>query len=146
MRILAHRGCPGPTGTENTVPAVLTALDAGADGVEVDLRLSADGVLVVCHDADLRRVVGDDLDVHRASWDELRAAGERAGVPLARVEWVLAAAAGRRVVLEVQAPAEDAARTPTVDVLGDGSQGGARSRRRGSFTCGPQESPTVTAN
>ena len=117
MRILAHRGSPGPSTAENTVPAVLAALDAGADGVEVDLRLSADGVLVVLHDADLRRVAGAPLDVHRATWDELRATAGAAGVPLARVEWVLAAAAGCRVVLEIKAPPEDAGRAATVDAL-----------------------------
>jgi len=45
VRILAHRGSPTSGTTENTIPAISGALAGGADGVEVDLRLTADGVL-----------------------------------------------------------------------------------------------------
>jgi glycerophosphoryl diester phosphodiesterase len=55
VRILAHRGSPTSDTVENSIPAISAALAAGADGVEVDLRLTADGVLAVCHDPDLRR-------------------------------------------------------------------------------------------
>jgi glycerophosphoryl diester phosphodiesterase len=115
VRILAHRGSPTPSTVENTVPAIAEALAAGADGVEVDLRLSADGVLVVCHDPDVRRVTGRDLDVAGSSWEALRA-----GTALARVEWVLAAAAGRPVVLELKAPPPaPRARARTVEALAE---------------------------
>lgn len=100
VRILAHRGAPEPGVTENTVPAISAALAAGADGVEVDLRLSVDGVLVACHDADLERVVARRDPIADTPWDELRQAA--AAVPLARVEWVLVAARGRPVVLELK--------------------------------------------
>lgn len=102
MRILAHRGSPATGTAENTVPAVSAALAAGADGVEVDLRLTADGVLAVCHDADLARLTGRPLPVHRSPWGVLVTAAAAHSVPLARVEWVLAAAAGRPVVLELK--------------------------------------------
>lgn len=118
MHILAHRGSPTSAHTENTVPAVTAALAAGADGVEVDLRLSADGVLVVCHDPDLARLTGRRLPVADAPWEALQAAADSRGVALARVEWVLAAAAGRRVVLELKAPPPaPRARARTVDAL-----------------------------
>lgn len=104
VRILAHRGSPGPTTVENTVPAVLACLQAGADGVEVDLRLSADGVLVVCHDPDLRRLTGLPLPIADTAWSVLRPTADACGVPLARVEWLLAALAGRPIVLELKAP------------------------------------------
>jgi glycerophosphoryl diester phosphodiesterase len=48
--ILAHRGGIGPW-RENTVEAFRGALDAGADGVELDVRRTSDGKLVVHHDA-----------------------------------------------------------------------------------------------
>ncbi|MCW2679313.1 MAG: glycerophosphoryl diester phosphodiesterase [Frankiales bacterium] len=98
MRILAHRGSPTSGTNENTIPAISGALAAGADGVEVDLRMTADGVLAVCHDPDLGRVGTQPLPVSTTGWDELRAAAPG----LARVEWVLAAAAGRHVVLELK--------------------------------------------
>ena len=81
----------------------------GADGVEIDLRLTADDVLVVCHDTDLLRLCGDPLLVAASSWEQLQRAGARGGVPLARVEWVLAAARGRPVVLELKPGREESA-------------------------------------
>jgi glycerophosphoryl diester phosphodiesterase len=52
--ILAHRGgCA--LGPENTVAAFDLGLQAGADGLELDVHLSADGVVVVHHDATLDR-------------------------------------------------------------------------------------------
>ncbi len=48
--VLAHRGGLGPW-TENTLEAFSGALASGADGVELDVRRSADGVVVVHHDA-----------------------------------------------------------------------------------------------
>jgi glycerophosphoryl diester phosphodiesterase len=52
VAVLAHRGGLGPW-QENTVAAFSGAVAAGADGVELDVRLSADGVLVVHHDPHL---------------------------------------------------------------------------------------------
>jgi glycerophosphoryl diester phosphodiesterase len=51
MLVLAHRGA-NRLAPENTVPAMQEAVDRGADGVEIDVHRSADGVLVVRHDAD----------------------------------------------------------------------------------------------
>jgi len=50
--VVGHRGARARF-PENTLPAVKHALEAGADAVEVDLRVSADDVLVVSHDATL---------------------------------------------------------------------------------------------
>ena len=58
MVVLAHRGGAGPW-RENTLEAFSGALRAGADGVELDVRRSADGELVVHHDAE---VPGAGLD------------------------------------------------------------------------------------
>jgi len=57
MQVLGHRGSRVP-GPENTVSAVDAALRGGADGVEVDVRRSADGDLVCVHDARLPRLTG----------------------------------------------------------------------------------------
>ena len=52
--MFAHRGgCA--LGPENTIAAFDRGLDTGADGLELDVRLSADGVVVVCHDETLER-------------------------------------------------------------------------------------------
>ena len=52
--VFAHRGgCA--LGPENTIAAFDRGLAAGADGLELDVHLSADGVVVVCHDDTLDR-------------------------------------------------------------------------------------------
>jgi len=55
VAVHAHRGSPDPaTGiAENTVEAFLRAGRLGADGVELDVRLTADGALAVHHDPEL---------------------------------------------------------------------------------------------
>lgn len=52
--LYAHRGASA-TAPENTLAAFRHALEAGADGVELDIHLSADGVPVVIHDETLER-------------------------------------------------------------------------------------------
>jgi glycerophosphoryl diester phosphodiesterase len=47
---------------------------AGADGAELDVRLTADGEVLVCHDASARRTTGRDLIVARETAAALRAA------------------------------------------------------------------------
>jgi glycerophosphoryl diester phosphodiesterase len=50
--VFAHRGCTQGF-VENTIDAFAEARRVGADGVELDVRLSADGALVVHHDAEV---------------------------------------------------------------------------------------------
>lgn len=52
--VFAHRGGMA-LGPENTIRAFDAGLKAGADGLELDVHLSADGVVVVHHDATLDR-------------------------------------------------------------------------------------------
>ena len=52
--VIAHRGASA-VAPENTLAAFGLAIDAGADGIEFDVRLSHDGVAVVIHDPRLRR-------------------------------------------------------------------------------------------
>ncbi|ABW10428.1 glycerophosphoryl diester phosphodiesterase [Parafrankia sp. EAN1pec] len=72
MEVLGHRGSRTP-GPENTLEAVDAALRAGADGVELDVRRSADGDLVCVHDARLPRLGG--RAVIRRSTSELASRG-----------------------------------------------------------------------
>jgi glycerophosphoryl diester phosphodiesterase len=51
MLVLAHRGA-NRVAPENTLPAMREAVDRGADGVELDIHRTADGAVVVRHDAD----------------------------------------------------------------------------------------------
>lgn len=78
--VVGHRGARARF-PENTLPAVRHALAAGARGVEVDVRVSADDVLVVTHDATLSpdrcrapggRRVSPGLAIRGLSFDALR--------------------------------------------------------------------------
>ena len=53
-QVVAHRGASYDN-AEHTLGAYLKALEVGADGLECDVRLTADGHLVCVHDRDLRR-------------------------------------------------------------------------------------------
>jgi glycerophosphoryl diester phosphodiesterase len=85
--VYGHRGSrlPGP---ENTAAAVSAAFAAGAHGVEVDIRRSADGVLVCCHDPQVA-----DRAIHLGTARELAALG------ICPLSDVLDAAHGRGLVV-----------------------------------------------
>jgi glycerophosphoryl diester phosphodiesterase len=92
---LAHRG-DWRVAPENTLAAFRAALaNPACDGLEFDVRLSADGVPVVCHDASLERVQGRPEQVNALSADALSGYG----VPsLAEVLEI----AGRRPFLDIE--------------------------------------------
>ena len=60
--IVAHRGFSA-NAPENTITAFQMAIDVGADGVEFDVQLAKDGVPVVIHDTDLKRLAGRSENV-----------------------------------------------------------------------------------
>ncbi|MEI2715257.1 MAG: glycerophosphodiester phosphodiesterase family protein [Nocardioides sp.] len=57
-QVVAHRGASHET-AEHTLGAYVQALEAGADAIECDVRLTADGHLVCVHDRDLRRTAAN---------------------------------------------------------------------------------------
>jgi len=59
MKVLAHRGFSGNY-PENTMLAFRKAIEAGADGIELDIHESRDGQLVIIHDENLVRTTGID--------------------------------------------------------------------------------------
>ena len=109
--VVAHRGASREA-PENTLAAFRRAIEAGADAVELDVRLTADGNLAVIHDASVRRTTGargrvagitvDDLETLDAGgWFGKAFAGER--IPL--LEEVVEAASGRAgLFVEVKNP------------------------------------------
>lgn len=69
--IFAHRGLSGEDIPENSSAAFENAVCAGL-GIELDVRLSGDGVPVVFHDATLKRMCGDQRRVSALTFAELR--------------------------------------------------------------------------
>lgn len=87
--IIAHRG-GGPAHPENTLEALQAGLALGADMVEIDCKLSRDGVVVVVHDSTLKRVWGLRRAVADMEWAEV-AAVRRGRYRVPRLEEVLSA-------------------------------------------------------
>jgi len=72
VEITAHRGASGHA-PENTMAAVKRAIADGTDWVEIDVQETRDGVVVVAHDSDLKKVSGVDTKIWEATAEELRA-------------------------------------------------------------------------
>ena len=70
-QVIAHRGASHEI-AEHTLGAYVAALDAGADGLECDVRLTADGHLVCVHDRDLRRTASSKGLISTSSLEELQ--------------------------------------------------------------------------
>ncbi len=69
-RVFAHRGgCA--LGPENTMATFERGLAAGADGLELDVHLSSDGVAMVCHDSTLDRTTDASGAINRRTAAEL---------------------------------------------------------------------------
>jgi glycerophosphoryl diester phosphodiesterase len=66
LLVIAHRGASGDA-PENTMAAFELAIEQGADGIEIDVHLSRDGVPVVIHDARLNRTTSGKGWVRRYS-------------------------------------------------------------------------------
>jgi len=71
IEVIAHRGASADE-PEQTRAAYLAALAADADGLECDIRLTADQVAVCIHDSNLRRLAGVDRSVSSITLAELR--------------------------------------------------------------------------
>src|SRR5580704_6687410 len=72
---IAHRGEP-VRHRENTLGSFAAALGLGADWVEIDLRRTRDGEIVVLHDQSLERLWGVDASVGDLDWDQVAAVGD----------------------------------------------------------------------
>ncbi len=69
--ITAHRGASADA-PENSLAAVQRAIDDGTDWVEIDVQESKDGVVMVVHDSDLKKLGGSNLKIWEATAEQLR--------------------------------------------------------------------------
>jgi glycerophosphoryl diester phosphodiesterase len=107
--IWAHRGasCCGP---ENTLAAFTAAVEGGADGLELDIHLSRDGIPIVIHDETLERTTDGYGPVAGMTLQQLQCldagswfSAEFCGEPIPVLEDVLKTFAGRlRLNLELK--------------------------------------------
>jgi glycerophosphoryl diester phosphodiesterase len=132
--VFAHRGgCA--LGPENTIAAFDRGLAAGADGLELDVRLSADGIIVVCHDETLDRTTDASGPVSARTAAELLCVdagcrftdaagrqpfrGQGVGVPTLRS--VLERYPNIPVIIEMKPDTEDMGRAFAAEVVAAGA-------------------------
>ncbi|MFJ5639464.1 glycerophosphodiester phosphodiesterase [Streptomyces sp. NPDC093223] len=94
---VAHRGDPYRI-RENTSASLRSALRHGADAVEIDVRLTRDGVPVLLHDETLKRLWAVDRPLSALSAEEVRGLTD-GGVPT--LAEALAATADSRVMIDL---------------------------------------------
>ncbi|MGK5728807.1 glycerophosphodiester phosphodiesterase [Streptomyces sp. URMC 124] len=115
---VAHRGDPYLF-RENTLASIRSALRAGAGAVEVDVRLTRDGVPVLLHDATLERLWGHTRVLDSLSADELREL-TGGGVPTLREALQLGAErSGPRLFIDL--PDASAAEAAVAEVHASGA-------------------------
>ncbi|GGY81566.1 glycerophosphodiester phosphodiesterase [Streptomyces nitrosporeus] len=111
---VAHRGDPYRA-RENTLASIRSAVARGADAVEIDVRVTRDGVPVLLHDSTLGRLWGHDVRVDRLTHRELT---ERTGGGVPTLREALAAAASRPFMVDLPG-ATDASVRRIVGVIGE---------------------------
>lgn len=69
--VTAHRG-DSVSAPENTLPAFELAADKLADFIELDVGQTKDGVLIIVHDSNLKRISGLDKNIWDVTYDEIK--------------------------------------------------------------------------
>ena len=113
---ITHRGLHGPDAPENSLAAARAAIDAGY-GIEMDIQPASDGVAMVFHDYDLRRLAGEEVLVSAADPATLatkRLLGTPEGIPT--LAQMLELVAGR-VPLLIEIKDQDGAMGPNIGNL-----------------------------
>ncbi|MGB1557184.1 MAG: glycerophosphodiester phosphodiesterase [Oceanococcaceae bacterium] len=108
--VIAHRGISAHY-PENTAPAFAAAEEAGIAGIELDLQISRDGVVVIYHDHKMAKLGLSTQHLREYDWSRLarcdagRWKGEAfAGTPLLRLDEVLQRWGGKlQLLLEIKA-------------------------------------------
>ncbi|WP_037901562.1 MULTISPECIES: glycerophosphodiester phosphodiesterase [Streptomyces] len=113
LTAVAHRGDPYRV-RENTIDSLRAALDRGADAVEVDVRLTRDGVPVLLHDETLKRLWEHDRPLLALSADEVRGLTDGKVPTLAEA---LRATDGHRLMLDLPGTREVRTARRVVDVV-----------------------------
>ena len=115
---IGHRGAAGHA-PENTLAAIQKGIALGVDFVEIDVRRTADGALVVLHDETVDRTTNGKGRVDRLSLREVKKFDAGNGEHIPTLEEVLTVAAGRAGLM-VELKVTGAARQAVEAVRGAG--------------------------
>jgi glycerophosphoryl diester phosphodiesterase len=99
--VLGHRGASAYA-PENTLAAFELAVEQGADGIEFDVQLSADGWPVVIHDSRVDRTTNGHGEVGKLTLAELRCLDTGDGQPMPTLDEVFDAVGKRLPLLNIE--------------------------------------------
>lgn len=105
-KLIAHRGgVVDSLRGENSMEALQEAIRRGYDMIEIDVRLTSDGILVTHHDASLKRTFGIDKPLSALTWKELFALKNKIGYRILPLEEVLKQAqAHLQIMIDLKIP------------------------------------------
>lgn len=102
-KIIGHRGCKGEQ-PENTLIGIKKAIEAGVDGVEIDVHLTKDNKLVVIHDDTVDRTTNGQGKVLDFTLEEIRKldAGKGEKIPTLQEVIDIIKQSGIELVIEIK--------------------------------------------
>ena len=101
MKIIGHRGARGLK-TENTLASLLTALKLNIDAIELDIRVTKDGHLVICHNENLKDVYGIDKNISDLTLDEIQKIRTPSGEPILTLQQVMSQKFDKPLILDIK--------------------------------------------
>lgn len=120
----AHRGASGRS-PENTLLAFRYAFELGADAIECDVQLSADGAPVIIHDATVDRTTNGTGAVAQLSLERLRQLDAGAGEQIPELHEVLALCRERRKLVNLEVKADSLEQAERIaQVVGEALEAG----------------------
>ena len=114
IEVIGHRGAAGLE-PENTLRSVRRAIELGVDRVEIDVRVSKDGRLVIMHDETVDRTTNGHGYVSELTFDELRSLDAGMGEKIPTLEEILRFTMGKaKLEIELKVPE---ATEPTIQLV-----------------------------
>lgn len=102
--IIGHRGAKGVK-PENTIAAIEYGIKSGADIVEIDIRRTKDGQLILLHDKDFKRLTGRAIPPSQVDFDFIRENITIDGEPVATLDEALQTVNGKSgLFIEIKEP------------------------------------------
>lgn len=100
--VYGHRGARADE-PENTVRSFRRALELGADGIELDVRVSSDGHIVIIHDKAVDRTTDGTGEIAALTLDEIKSLDAGQGERIPTFEEAMDACAGGLLQIEIKA-------------------------------------------
>lgn len=99
MYLIGHRGAAG-LAPENTLEGIAIAKDHHVDAIEIDVRATKDGKLVLCHDPTLLRKAEDATKINELTLKQIQTTITKSGHPIPTLDEAFEEAGGTKLIIE----------------------------------------------